>query len=122
MQRVRERLGCGTAVGGLARYERDAYYHTTADVPGNPWFVTTLWHAQYVIATARTTAELAPAMTILEWAAAHALPSGILAEQLDPRTGAPLSVSPLTWSHAAFVTAVCEYREKRALLAANKGR
>ena len=82
-------------------------------MPGNPWFVTTLWHAQYQIAKARTISELEPALEILEWTAAHALTSGILAEQIDPRSGAPLSVSPLTWSHAAFVTAVCEYREKR---------
>ena len=114
--RVREKLGCATAVGGLARYENDLYYRSATDVPGNPWFVTTLWYAQYVIATARTVAELAPAMEILEWTAAHALPSGVLAEQLDPHTGKPLSVSPLTWSHAAFVTTVCEYRQKRQQL------
>jgi hypothetical protein len=29
----------------------------------------------------------------------------VLAEQVDPYTGAPLSVAPLTWSHAAFVLA-----------------
>ncbi len=113
MQSVRNKLWCGTGVGGLARYENDAYYRTTQEMPGNPWFVTTLWHAQYQIAKARTISELEPALEILEWTAAHALTSGILAEQIDPRSGAPLSVSPLTWSHAAFVTAVCEYREKR---------
>jgi hypothetical protein len=32
-----------------------------------------------------------------------------MGEQIDPNTGAPLSVSPLFWSHAEFVTAVCEY-------------
>ena len=111
--RVREKLGCATEIGGLARYENDAYYRSATDTPGNPWFVTTLWYAQYVIAKARTVAELASAMEILEWTAAHALPSGVLAEQLDPHTGKPLSVSPLTWSHAAFVTTVCEYRQKK---------
>ena len=114
--RVREKLGCATQIGGLARYENDAYYRSASDTPGNPWFVTTLWYAQYVIATARTVAELVPAMEILEWTAAHALPSGVLAEQLDPHTGKPLSVSPLTWSHAAFITTVCEYRQKRQQL------
>ena len=123
VRRVRERLWCATPVGGLARYENDAYYRAANDTPGNPWFVTTLWYAQYVIATARTMDELAPVMEILEWTAAHALPSGVLAEQLDPRTGEPLSVSPLTWSHAAFVTAVCEYRQKRqGLLASSRKR
>jgi GH15 family glucan-1,4-alpha-glucosidase len=35
-----------------------------------------------------------------------------MAEQLHPFTGEPLSVSPLTWSQAAFVTAVEEYLER----------
>ena len=46
----------------------------------------------------------------------HALPSGVLAEQVNPYTNEPLSVSPLTWSHAAFVTAVLEYLEARRRL------
>jgi hypothetical protein len=40
------------------------------------------------------------------------LPSGVLAEQVHPYTNQPLSVSPLTWSHAAFVTTVLEYLNK----------
>ena len=40
------------------------------------------------------------------WATERALPSGVLAEQVHPKTGAPLSVSPLTWSHAEFVGTV----------------
>jgi len=111
VQTVRATLWCAS-VGGMARYENDPYYRASADVPGNPWFVTTLWYAQHLVATARTLADLIPVLEILEWTEAHALPSGVLAEQLDPHTGRPLSVSPLTWSHAAFVTAVCEYRQK----------
>jgi GH15 family glucan-1,4-alpha-glucosidase len=49
------------------------------------------------------------ARAILEWCAARALPSGVLAEQLHPHTGAALSVSPSTWSHAAFVASVERY-------------
>jgi GH15 family glucan-1,4-alpha-glucosidase len=37
------------------------------------------------------------------------LPSGVLAKQVHPFTEDPLSVSPLTWSHAAFVSAVQAY-------------
>ena len=40
------------------------------------------------------------------------MPSGVLPEQLDPLTGAALSVSPLAWSHAALVTLVQEYQRK----------
>jgi len=36
---------------------------------------------------------------ILEWVAEHALPSSVLAEQLDPYTCTPRMVAPLTWSH-----------------------
>ena len=40
---------------------------------------------------------------IMKWVSDHALPSGVLAEQINAVTGEPLSVSPLTWSHATFV-------------------
>jgi GH15 family glucan-1,4-alpha-glucosidase len=29
-----------------------------------------------------------------------------MAEQIHPETGDPISVAPLTWSHAAYVSAV----------------
>ena len=59
---------------------------------------------------------LRDAVKILEWVADHALPSGALAEQVHPYTNEPLSVSPLTWSHATFVTCVLEYLDKRRAL------
>ncbi len=40
------------------------------------------------------------------------LPSGVLAEQINPHTHEPISVSPLTWSHATFIMAVQEYINK----------
>jgi GH15 family glucan-1,4-alpha-glucosidase len=36
----------------------------------------------------------------------------MLAEQLDPNDGNPISASPLCWSHAEFVIAASEYTEK----------
>ena len=68
--------------------------------------------AQYYIAHAHTLKELKLAIPTIEWAVKHAMPSGILAEQLDPYTVEPLSVSPLTWSHGEFVTTVMEFIEK----------
>lgn len=125
MASLRERLWCRTSVGGCARYEND-YYHQvertdTQAVPGNPWLICTLWQAQYAIARATTLAELESAIPLLEWAADRAGPSGVLAEQFDPRTGAPISVSPLTWSHATVVIACCEYLEKHRQLSAASG-
>ena len=120
MQAVRDRLWVNTSVGGLARYENDAYHqvehHDLQNVPGNPWFICTLWWAQYLIARARRTEDLTSALSILQWVADHAVPSGVLAEQVNPYTDEPLSVSPLTWSHAAFITAALEYLEKRQAL------
>lgn len=112
MLQIHEKLWCKTAVGGLARYENDSYYRVSPDVPGNPWFVTTLWLAQYYIAGAQDRKHLAKALEIMEWAADHALRSGVLAEQINPFTNEPISVSPLTWSHAAFIAVVQEYLNK----------
>jgi GH15 family glucan-1,4-alpha-glucosidase len=71
-----------------------------------------MWVANYYIARANTLDALKPARDILNWTKHYATPSGILAEQIHPRTCEPLSVSPLTWSHAAFVIAVHEYINK----------
>lgn len=62
------------------------------------------------------TGDLKPAAEVLTWCVKHGLASGVLAEQVHPETHAPLSVSPLTWSHATFVATVQEYLVKwRAL-------
>ncbi|HEY2806955.1 MAG TPA: glycoside hydrolase family 15 protein [Gemmatimonadales bacterium] len=113
LAQVEDRLTVRTDVGGLARYENDAYQQIervdTRKVPGNPWFVSTLWLARYRLRCAKTAGDLAKGMELIEWAARHALPSGAMAEQIHPYTGEPLSVSPLTWSQAAYVSAVREY-------------
>jgi GH15 family glucan-1,4-alpha-glucosidase len=112
MRAVESRLTCKGEVGGVARYEGDDYQRVAREgsgAPGNPWFVCTLWLAEHAIATARTLEDLAGPRDILAWVGRHARGSGVLAEQLHPFTGAPLSVSPLTWSHAGFVIAVREY-------------
>ncbi|MBC5806676.1 MAG: glycoside hydrolase family 15 protein [Candidatus Eremiobacter antarcticus] len=109
---VRERLWLKTDVGGCARYERDRYQRwqdVPASVPGNPWFICTLWLAQYAIATAKTLEDLSAAKMPMRWACDHALHSGVLAEQAHPFTGVPLSVSPLTWSHATYCLTFAEY-------------
>jgi GH15 family glucan-1,4-alpha-glucosidase len=109
MQQIYDKLWCNTKVGGLARYENDAYYRVSSSVPGNPWFVATLWLAQYYIAVAKARKDLDRSLEMMQWVAGHALPSGVLAEQVNPYTNEPLSVSPLTWSHATYITVVQEY-------------
>lgn len=120
MQAVSERLWVKTDIGGVARYEHD-YYHqverTNIDaVPGNPWVICTLWMAQHAIAMATTVAELERALPYLEWTQRRAMSSGVLAEQYDPYTGASVSVSPLTWSHATVMIVVMQYLLKYAEL------
>lgn len=109
---IRDRLWIKTDVGGCARYEND-YYQRWMDVPptvpGNPWFICTLWLAQYGIAAAQSMMELNDSRQILQWVCDHSFRSGVLAEQAHPLTGVPLSVSPLTWSHATFCLAFEEY-------------
>ncbi len=116
MQQVEDRLRVETDVGGLARYENDPYQQVEKDdlraVPGNPWFVSTLWLARYHVMRALSPADLSRGLDLIAWAARHARPSGVMAEQLHPRTGEPLSVSPLTWSQAAYVMAVEEYLDR----------
>jgi len=115
MRAVEDQLWVKTQVGGLARYENDYYHRVSNDVaavPGNPWFICTLWLADYFITRATTPAELKVALPIFEWTASHALESGVLAEQVNPYTNEPISVSPLTWSHATVVTTVIKYLEK----------
>jgi GH15 family glucan-1,4-alpha-glucosidase len=120
MRAIRERLWVRTEVGGIARYERDTYHqverHALHEIPGNPWVICTLWYAQWLIARASNEGELREALEYLEWARWRAAPSGVLAEQYDPHSGAQISVSPLTWSHATLMTVVTQYRLKHAAL------
>ncbi len=98
--------------GGLARYKNDNYRRTSPEIPGNPWIISTLRIARWHIAGAISQNDLSAAMDILDWTVKHALPSGVLPEQLNPYTGEPVSATPLLWSHAEYVLAVCEYVSK----------
>jgi len=113
MEAIRERLWVQTEVGGVARYEGDAYHRISEEesgrVPGNPWLICTLWQAEYTIARATSVAELQSALDLVRWALSKALPSLVLPEQIDPYDGQPLSVSPLTWSHAQVISVIRSY-------------
>ncbi len=112
MKALMDGLWLKTGIGGLERYEHDGYYRVSRDGPGNPWFVSTLWLARWHLANARSLDELKKGLDLLLWVTEHSSPSGMLAEQIDPNTGIPISVSPLVWSHAELITAVCEYLGK----------
>ncbi len=120
MTELKRLLWVKTPVGGAARYAND-YYHQIEHgdlekVPGNPWVICTLWHALWKIERAQNLDELAEAKGEIGWASSRALPSGVLAEQFNPHTGDPVSVSPLTWSHATYCSVVCAYLERARAL------
>lgn len=112
MRAIRERLSVQTDAGGIARYENDPYHRISEEterVPGNPWILCTLWLAEHSIATATKVSDLQAALDLVRWARAKASPSLILPEQINPYDGQPLSVAPLTWSHAQVVSVVRGY-------------
>jgi GH15 family glucan-1,4-alpha-glucosidase len=96
---VQEALWVQSRIGGLARYSGDYYFRQSDAYPGNPWVICTLWLAQAHILAGNTQ----QAKSLLSWCDQRAERTGVLAEQYHPETGAPLSVSPLTWSHAEYI-------------------
>ena len=115
MQAMRKRLWVKTDVGGMARYENDYYHQVSQDlekVPGNPWFICTLWLAQWHIAIAQAPEDLKEPLQLIEWTAGKTYDSGVMAEQVHPFTSEPLSVSPLTWSHATYAATIQQYNCK----------
>lgn len=119
MKAIEKHLWVRGEIGGVARFEHDGYMRVSNDFTGNAWFICTLWLADYRIAVAKKKSDLKGVVEILEWTAKHALDSGILAEQVNPQDGSPVSVSPLTWSHSTFVATVVKYLEKLRKLETN---
>jgi len=93
--------------GGCPRYEYDNYFATSGQYLGNPWFVTTLWVAQYYLQLARNP----DAEKLVNWTLERALPSGALSEQIDPVASKPLSVTPLVWSHAELINTLLDLKD-----------
>jgi GH15 family glucan-1,4-alpha-glucosidase len=90
--------------GGATRYNNDNYMRRDPNSNGNPWFVCTLWMAQYY----NHTGQPQRATQVLDWVIEKALDGGVLSEQIDPNTGQPVSVAPLVWSHAEFINTVLD--------------
>lgn len=85
--------------GGAPRYEQDWYMRKNTDYTGNPWFVCSLWMAQYYVDKDNTSR----ANEIMHWTMSKTLPSGVLSEQVDPADSSQIGVAPLIWSHAEFI-------------------
>lgn len=100
---VERYLGTSPA-GGIKRYEDDPY------IGGNPWIITTLWLARYLVKAGR----MEEALRWFRWAVDHRTELDLLPEQVDRNTGKPAWVVPLTWSHAMFVLTVLDLLEAGA--------
>jgi GH15 family glucan-1,4-alpha-glucosidase len=104
VSRIEEILLDKSPAGGSPRYENDHYFESNPSFLGNPWFVTTLWMAQYYARTG----DVDKARHYVEWTMQHTTPSGILPEQINPSDGSSLSVSPLVWSHAELANTILD--------------
>lgn len=102
MKELEKRLTVDSEIGGIARRENDFYHRIDHNLVGNPWFICTLWMAQYYIKKG----DKNSAKKYIQWAIDHSDASGLMAEQAHPYTGHGESVKPLTWSHAEFVRTV----------------
>jgi len=115
---VKKRLYCNTAIGGVIRFENDEFHRTSYEAVGNPWFISTLWCAQYEIAKAKVLEELDQAKEKIDWAVKFSQRSGIMSEQIRSDNGLQISAAPLTWSHAEYISTVVDYVDKRRFLQA----
>ena len=108
---IEDVLADKTPSGGVPRYENDHYFESQPPYLGNPWFVTTLWMAQYHLRKK----NLKKAKDYIDWTMKHALHSGSLSEQINPNDGSPLSVTPLVWSHAEYINTVLDVAQVKRL-------
>ncbi len=110
IQTIEEKLRLHTGIDGVPRYVGDRYYMQVEGVP-NPWYITTLWLAQYYAQIAKKAEDLEIVTHWLTWSVRHSPLSGVLSEQLHPFSGEQLSATPLTWSHAEYVRTIMLYHD-----------
>ena len=92
MEAIRDELSVKSAAGGQARYANDYYFQVDSDVsrvPGNPWFICTLWLAQWYIAIATAVGDLERARKIIDWVCAHELPGAFSPSRSTPTPARP---------------------------------
>lgn len=114
IDRAKRELKVDSSVGGFARYPGDYYFRMNERYPGNPWVICTLWVARAEMAIASSVSELDQLLKeAMTWCVDRAYSTYVLAEQFHPDTGQPLSVAPLTWSHAEVLETFTFWRLRR---------
>lgn len=99
-----QRFSVSESSPGIPRYEHDSYRRSNDSSLGNWWFVTTLWLAQYYLEVG----HLDRGENIVKWVRDHMWATGVLSEQIDPITRDELSVAPLNWSQAEYVSTLLD--------------
>ena len=89
---------------GISCFENDVYYRFSYDYNSNIWIISTLWQVEFYLAKG----DKGQAERILDWAVARSSSTGILPEQINPHNLEWLSVAPLTWSQAEFISALLD--------------
>ena len=97
-------FGFSPETPGLPRYENDYYHRKNPESLGNWWIITSLWLAQYYSMIDQPERTVA----VLHWVKQFAAQSGILPEQIDPGNGSFMSVAPLTWTHAEYLSTLLD--------------
>lgn len=88
---------------GMPRFEADAYQSADGTTP-NWWPIVSLWVAQYSLEIG----DNAIADTIIDWVTARMRSTSVLPEQINPHTGDNMSVEPLAWSQAEYISTLLD--------------
>jgi len=104
VETTKEVFGINNGTLGLPRYENDDYRRSDPSITGNWWLICSMWLAQYDADTGNEDETF----KILDWVKAHALSTGMMAEQIDPRTDESISPAPLTWAQAEYLSTLLD--------------
>jgi GH15 family glucan-1,4-alpha-glucosidase len=102
---LQDKLHNKEPAGGYLRFVDDDYLRAEPSSLGNPWNITTLWVADF----AWRNGDEFLGRELLDWVVGQALNTGALSEQINPKTGEQISVSPLSWSHSAIVYSILNF-------------
>ncbi len=101
---LKERFAVSKDSPGVPRYENDTYRRSDEKSTGNPWYITSLWLAQYYLEIGNHE----DAHDVLEWVQRAAGKTGVIGEQIDPVSKKDVSVAPLAWSQAEYVSTLLD--------------
>jgi GH15 family glucan-1,4-alpha-glucosidase len=101
-ERVRERLGVGD--GLLYRYEASARHGEGA------FWICSFWAVEHIVRGGGTHEQ---ATRLFERASSYANDLGLMAEEIDPRTGQQLGNFPQAYTHVGLISAALSLEERR---------